>query len=666
MSEQTQIHSRQSVFIIKSLGCFFSLLLGFFILLPTASMQESTNAPPPPPAPQAVTMSNGNYATMGNYKPTPEPPKSIVRGRVIYGDTGRAVRRAGLMLMSAKGGGSREAAGITNERGEFEIKGVVAGSYFVSVSTPGVLTPFSSLVDIDSIRLNDAAATAEISKNFQEVAVNGINDADVIIVVKRGAAITGRIMYADGEEAAGVRVEVLRRKNGQYNAVVTSIGDVLGAMFGGAAGGLRTDDRGVFRIAGLPAGEYVVRAVENVSHTEKSNSRGDDEFFAMLGFSPSSMVATYYPNTSDPKKAEVIKVALGQEQTEINITIPDRALHDINGVAVNKATRAPLKNVELTLKGETDVNSIFGAREGDSGKRVRTDELGRWSYKQLPAGKYTLVAKSFDAESDGAKANAQKAKEPKFAQAQKEIVVEDKDAADLITVELGYGASVSGTVAFDNGEAFLQPLLISASDENGKFAESDYIGSPYYDEGNKPTPKKTQDFKIEGIAPGRVFVNAAAGGDNDAAQKFYVKNILLGGRDISRATVETKEGEEIKGVQIILSREVGTIKGTIINADKSPAAGAKIGFVSTDKSQWANFRTQLYAQTNADGEFETAGAPGEYFVIFYNESDFETKDDKSVAEQRRDWLEGKIADAQKVTIKAKEAEKVTLTMPESR
>ncbi len=667
MSKQIEFDSRQTLFIIKTVACFLGLPLVFSILMPRAFMQSDDVQVTTTTMSNTMQM-NGNYKIMGNYKPTPEPPKSTVRGRVIYGDTGRAVRRAGLMLMSAKGaggGGSRESSGVTNERGEFEIKGVVAGSYFVSVSTPGILTPFSSLVDIDSIRLNDAAATAEISKNFQEVAVNGINDADVTIVVKRGAAITGRIMYADGEEAAGVRVEVLRRKNGQYNAVVTSIGDILGAMFGGGAGGLRTDDRGVFRIAGLPAGEYVVRVVENVSHTEKSNSRGgDDEFFAMLGFSPSSMVATYYPNASDPKKAEVIKVALGQEQAEINITIPDRALHDLNGVAVNKATRAPLKNVELTLKGETDVNSIFGAREGDIGKRVNTDEQGRWSYKQLPAGKYTLVAKSLDSESDGGAANAQKAKQPKFAQAQKEIVVEEKDAADLITVELGYGASVSGTIAFDNGEAFAQPIFVSASDENGKFSESDFIGSPYYDDGNKPAPKKTQEFKIEGVAAGRVFVNAAAGGDKDAGQKFYVKNILLGGRDISRAAIETKEGEEIKGVQIILSRDVGTIKGTVLKVDKSPAAGAKILFVSTDKARRQNSNSSLFALANNDGEFETFGAPGEYFAVIYTEEDFSRAEKMDVTSA--EWLESKIADAQKVTIKAKETEKITLTMPENR
>lgn len=679
MSQPIKLNSPQTLFIIKTAACFAALLVGFFALSQTASMQNQA-APPPPPMPMntavvvnsgSSTMSNGNYATMGNYKPTPEPPKSTVRGRVIYADTGRAVRRAGLMLMSMKGAGSREVTGLTNERGEFEIKNVAEGRYFMSVSTPGVLSPFSALGTLDQMRPdNFAPAAADISRDFQEIAVNGINDTDVTITVKRGAAVTGRIMYADGAEAAGVRVEVLRKKDGQFSPIITSLGDVFGAILGGSAGGLRTDDRGVFRVAGLPAGEYVVRVVENVMHAENTSGRGDGEFMAIWGFSPSSMVATYYPNASEAKKAEIIKLELGQEQAEINITLPDRALHDLKGVVVNKATRAPLKNVEISLKSENDVASIFGA-EGGFGKKNTTDEQGRWSYKQLPAGKYTLTAKSGESETSyaNAAANETKPKQPKFAETQMEIVVEDKDAEDL-TVELAYGATISGTVSFDDGQPFSQPLFVTASDENGKFSDSNYISSVSYDEtGAKPVLKKTHEFQIEGIAAGKVFVNARAGSDETGDEKsgrFYVKSITFGGRDISRATVETRAGEEIKGVQIILSRAVGTLKGNVVKADKSPAAGAKVWLVSTDKGLWENIDATLYDEANADGEFEVAGAPGEYFIILYKEQDSDDEDKdagKSFKQIRREWLEKVTADAQKVTIKAKETEKITLTMP---
>lgn len=683
MSQQIKINSPQTLFIIKTAACFAALLVGFFVLSQTASMQDDDDMPPP--MSNSGMMSNGS-GMMGNYKPMPEPPKSTVRGRVIYSDTGRAVRRAGLMLFSTKGAGGRETGGVTDERGEFEIKDVVEGSYFVSVSMPGVLTPLSSLTGVDQMQGNNAAAMAEIAKDFQAIVVVGGTDTDATVVVRRGAAITGRIMYADGDAAIGVRVEVLRKKDGQYGGVMPGLSEIFGTMFGGAgaAGGMKTDDRGVFRIAGLPAGEYVVRAVENVRHTEKSSGRGEDEFMAMLGFNPSSMVSTYYPNTTDLTKAESIKLELGQEQAEVNITISDRPLRDLGGVVVDKATRKPLRGARISVKNDDDVAPMFVAF-GEAGARSESNEQGRWSYRQLPAGKYTLTVEppyetdyygsSMSGGSMSNGINSPKAKTPKLARLQREIVVGDEDQTDLI-LELGYGASVSGTIGFDTNEAFAQPISVTAAEENGKSTESDAVGFEYFGgaEDDKPVAKKSLEFNIGGISAGRYFLHAVGfgtgglpGGESGKTeQPFYVKSVLINGTDISRAALEIKEGEQIKGVRIILSRAVGKLRGTVLKADKSPAAGAKMFVVPTDSARRENFQTYTFAATDDAGEFEVTAAPGEYFIVFATDEEFGkllANNGKYAAEQRREWVDGKIAGAAKATIKAKETEKIALTLP---
>lgn len=655
MSKQTESNSRYYIFAVKTTACFFSLLLGIFIFAPKASMQDES----------VMVATNSNIRVMSNYKPTPEPPKSTIRGRVIYADTGRAVRRAGLLLLSAKGSGGKENAGLTNELGEFEIRDVVEGKYFISVSTPGVLTPFSSLTNFERAIRQDSSSIADIAKDFQEVVVNGINDTDVTIVVRRGGVITGRIMYADGEATIGVRVEVLRKKDGQYNAVVPNISDVFGMIFGGA-GGLKTDDRGVFRIAGLPAGDYLVRVVENVSHSEKQNSR-DNEFMAMSGVNPNSMVATYYPNTSDLKKAETVKVEVGQEQTEVNITIPERILHNLSGTVINKATRAPLKNARVSIKSQDEVNSLFGSMP-DSGSNNETDEQGRWKYRELPAGKYTLIVQPPNSYEMSEEKKSEKAKTPKLSPFQKEIVLGEKDVPDYI-VELGYGAIVSGSISVENGQNLPARTTVSVIEEEGKASESDSIGEAVYEdgEGAKTAPKKSADFKIEGLPTGKFYFSISADSsysEREKKEEFYVKSILYGGKDITNSLLETKESEELKGVQIVLSKDVGKIKGKVLNADKSPAIGAKIYFVSTDKQKWGNFSSTLFASSASDGEFEISGAPGEYFVFFLNEEDFNEEAGRNTADERRLWLEKKTKDAGKVTVKAREIEKITLNLPE--
>lgn len=661
MTNNPESNRRQFLFLFKISACFAGLLLGFFILAPQASMQDEEDAD--------VVVSNSNMMRMnGNYRPTPEPPKSTIRGRVIYADTGRPVRRAGLMLLPAKGlggGGGRENGGVTNERGEFEIRDVTEGRYFISVNTPGVLTPFSSLSNFERLRAAENEDLAAIAREFQEVVVNGLTDIDVTITAKRGAAISGRIMYADGEAAIGVRVEILRKKDGQYNAVIPGLSEVFGALFGGAAGGLKTDDRGVFRVAGLPAGEYVARVVENVSHSEKKSGR-DDEMMMLMGFNPGSMVATYYPNTDDVKKAEVIRVELGQEQPEINITIPDRTFHTIRGIVINKATRQPVKGARLSIKSNDSVNSLFGSL-GELGTKNQSDEQGRWSYKDLPAGKYTLtIEPAYNYEQFDEK-NAQKPKPPKLAQTEQEIVIEEKDLTDLV-VELGYGAAISGTISFDNQQTLPPMMSVTAIDEKGKFSESVSVYSSYSNDG-KPLQKKSENFRIEGIPSGKVYLNLSSGrgyGEQEA-QVFYVKSILLNGRDVNFSALETREGEEIKSVQIVLSKDVGKIKGKVLRTDKSPVAGAKLLFVSTDKQKWGNLNASLYAATSGDGEFEVSGAPGEYFVVFIKDSNLSAEEDgteKNPVEKRRAWLENEMVGAEKVTIKAKETETISLIMPE--
>ena len=261
-------------------------------------------------------MSNSSNRMMnGNYVPPPEPPKSTIRGRVIYADTGRPVRRAGLMLLPAKSfmGGGRENAGLTNERGEFEIKNVVEGKYYVSVSTPGVVTPFSSISNFEQLRGSgkNESELADIAREFQEVVTNGITDVDITITARRGAAITGRIIYPDGESAIGVRVEVLRKKEGRFSAVMPNISELFGAMLGGAAGGLKTDDRGVYRIAGLPPAitSCASSKMFRTAIREAAVTTGDDG----NGFQPVFDGRYVLSATTDVKKAETVRIELGQD-----------------------------------------------------------------------------------------------------------------------------------------------------------------------------------------------------------------------------------------------------------------------------------------------------------------------------------------------------------------
>ena len=118
MLKQTEFYSRHYLLLLKIFACLAALMLGSFVLAPKASMQDE---------PEVITTANvavvvNNSRMAGNYRPTPEPSKSTVRGRVFYEDTGRAVRRASIMLMGKNSGdgGGREVSGLTDNNGFFK------------------------------------------------------------------------------------------------------------------------------------------------------------------------------------------------------------------------------------------------------------------------------------------------------------------------------------------------------------------------------------------------------------------------------------------------------------------------------------------------------------------------------------------------------------------
>jgi carboxypeptidase family protein len=65
---------------------------------------------------------------------------SLVRGRVIYEDTRRPLRRVQVSAYDpASRGLGRHLMAWTNARGEFQFKEVPAGKYFVAVEAPGII-----------------------------------------------------------------------------------------------------------------------------------------------------------------------------------------------------------------------------------------------------------------------------------------------------------------------------------------------------------------------------------------------------------------------------------------------------------------------------------------------------------------------------------------------
>jgi 5-hydroxyisourate hydrolase-like protein (transthyretin family) len=187
-----------------------------------------------------------------NASPTPKPaekapPPCTVSGRVVTSAEGTPLKSSRVALIPEhRQRESQVYAATSDSDGRFTIKDVPAGRYrFLATRTGYVDQPYQSTAD-------DTGAVLALQAG-QEV-------KDVLFRMTLAAVFTGRVNDEDGEPMALIQVVALRRPTDEEvedRKDSPSRGQELRP-----AGMAQTDDRGQYRIFGLKAGEYYIKAVD--------------------------------------------------------------------------------------------------------------------------------------------------------------------------------------------------------------------------------------------------------------------------------------------------------------------------------------------------------------------------------------------------------------------
>lgn len=505
--------------------------------------------------------------------------RSTIYGRVVYDDTDRPVGRARVMLRSATSFGPEELVGTTNVRGEFRISGVPAGRYFIGVDSSGFVSPVSFLNHDESRQT--LFHVGEMREYLEEVDVDGKTDKQVLVHARRGAVISGNVTYTNGEPAVDHPVTILRRRGDRYSMFWTNL-STMRAM-------LLTNDRGMFRIMGLPAGEYIVGATPMIEHGELVK---DESLEAnMVG---SSLAMTFHPSTVFATQATTIRVQAGEERAGVDITLADEERHKLSGVVRGRDDRRPVADamVRLVRKETNEIVSralFWPYSEGMPG--VKTDALGRWRLTQVPDGTYIILVQPPSGYNDlppGAE---------RYGEKQQEIKVSGGDVSNVV-IEVGDDATVSGTVIAESGplpgsiylglerEGMNEGMAASAVVERGKFT-------------------------IRNVPAGKMYFFINLGED---IEHFYIKSITWKGKNLLRELLEVGE-TNVEGVEIVLSRSVAHFDIRVRNARGEPVRDVSLTFVPSDPARWIRQETQLFGTTDSNGRCTIIGAPGEYLVF---------------------------------------------------
>jgi len=432
-----------------------------------------------------------------------------VSGRVtIKGELAKGVT-VFLQPQQTKGSGTDETtpSAKTNENGYFRITGLPAGRYVPISLTPGYIMS-KGWTDYTMSRGGAFdIADGEVIENFD-------------IELTPGGVITGRVTDSNGRPLVEERVRLSWfDKNGIPQEFSTRLLEKM----------LTTDDRGVYRVFGLPEGRYILSA--------GGYSKGEDGY----------VQRTYHPDVTDKSQAKVVEVGAGEEVTGIDINVAEvEKTYSIFGRVVNADDGEPVGEAKVEIRLLPPDGSNFGGERFSNG---HSNSKGAFQLSNAPPGKYFAYA-SVDLEPD------------KTSNLYSESVICEVNNSDVhgIEIKLRKGGSIEGVVVIED------PTDPAVSGKTGKIDCRFYsvagkpgeFSSPYYKQFNVAP---NGSFKVEGLPKGKVSI-ITFNPVNDSSGSSLIR-IERDGAPLPGDSIEIGAGEHISNLRLVTATPNLSLPGAI-------------------------------------------------------------------------------------------------------
>jgi protocatechuate 3,4-dioxygenase beta subunit len=299
------------------------------------------------------------------------PTTGRIVGRIVADGTNAPIADARILVLpsapprpttAGRGGpfgpGWRPMQAQTDENGRFVIEKVEPGTYRLEVQKTGF-----------------APAGVEGRGATTEVAAG--KTTEVALALHKGGVIAGKVLDAQGEPLADVRLMAMRRMErpaGMPGPPGAST-FLVPAPFSGQQ---QTNDLGEYRIAGLAPGEYYVAATPNGG----MSLGGPGTVPASTG---KANVTTYYPGTIEQTAATPIKVAAGDTVYNIVFAMQSTPGYRVTGRVVDE-NGAPVSGAMVMLMGSRPSGFM-----GPPGHATSGDD-GRFTFTDVASGSYHVNA----------------------------------------------------------------------------------------------------------------------------------------------------------------------------------------------------------------------------------------------------------------------------------
>jgi hypothetical protein len=449
---------------------------------------------------------------------TPEisaKPTGMISGRVT---AGQKPLSGVLVVVTNQNSPTPIGQATTDADGNYRVTGLSSGQINVAPVAPVYVVPSSSFSSQQGRPVN-------LSSN--EV-VEGID-----FKLTRGGVITGRLTDSEGKPVIEERITLtLVDDNGAPTRGAQFVRSSNYMMY-------QTDDRGVYRLYGLPAGHYKVNAGYDTT--------------GYPGMRPGGYYPrTFYPEESDISRAAIVDVTEGGETKNIDIKLGRRTqTYTVSGRLIDADTNQPVAGAQFSI-GSVQKSGNQTYVGGTTGPGTPTNSQGEFRIEGMSPGRYVFMVNPKPYNFSGTSS-------PKVYNDPVPFEVLDADLTDL-EIKARRGLSISGVVVPDGitDRAILNRLsrlVIFANVEPAR----DAIRTLNWNSTSQINPD--WGFQVDGLHPGKARLSVGSF-NGPPSTGFTVSRIELNGVADDRM-IDLAPGQNISGVKVFVAYGTGVVRGQI-------------------------------------------------------------------------------------------------------
>jgi hypothetical protein len=497
----------------------------------------------------------------------------------------------------------RSYTAASGDQGQFDIPGVVPGTYRLVAERRGFLTQ------------GYGARPGSVMGSLIEVSAK-LRVSNLKILLTAPGSVTGRLKSREGEPVRGLRVSAAHWSFAEGKRRL---------RIQGSSG--TSDDSGAFRISGLAPGQYFIYAEPQPAEAMKLTTDTAPQRVNLL---------TYFPGTPDAGGAVPVLVSAGGE-TLADIRVRQDLGYAVSGTVIGLQGRSAAGAVVAVLREAAapalppDARTAREIRDSPPfSMMVQANTVGRYVLPNLSPGSYRIAAfggarveLNLGANSNTVFDNTKQGAAPgdDGGMGIVRVAIRDASLKDL-AIQLQPAVEVTRKIRVERTS--FADILRAQWKRDGKEPPAGIAGKML-----ASVPRVTL-VPAEGISAGGWFSSAP----EDQTMKVapgsyrveisgmpvgvYVKSIRVGGVDATKRMLELRGGAT--ELDIVLAQGSGQVTGTATDGKGQPAFGATVSLwpVVPDLTKLTNGAASVKA--GRDGKFVFYNVtPGEYYAVAFED-----------------------------------------------